>query len=144
MLHVDGSTDVLDSGMLSLANRMAKLVRKTAQYARGIFGEHFVVCPNNGLAMLDDASSRWRKRYLSDIDAVGVESLFYNYWSPQDQAYRLWKLEQYADAGKKIFNVEYIDLGLLTEFFDTLADQTIGILGYPAAPDRLLDELILY
>ena len=126
------------------ANRMAKLVRKTAQYARGIFGEHFVVCPNNGLAMLDDASSRWRNRYLSDIDAVGVESLFYNYWSPEDQAYRLWKLEQYADAGKKIFNVEYIDLGLLTEFFDTLADQTIEILGYPAAPDRLLDELILY
>ena len=42
---------------------------------------------------------------------MGVESLFYNYWSPEDQAYRLWKLEQFAAAGKKIFSIEYIELG---------------------------------
>ncbi|MHC4550723.1 MAG: MJ1477/TM1410 family putative glycoside hydrolase [Planctomycetota bacterium] len=126
------------------ADRMARLVRKVSQYARDRYGTHFVVCPNNGLAMLDDASARWRDRYLADIDAVGVESLFYNYWSPEDQAYRLWKLEQYAAAGKKLFNVEYIALDLLDEYFATLAAQSIEILGYPAAPDRLLDELILY
>jgi cysteinyl-tRNA synthetase len=126
------------------ADRMAELVRKVAQYARDRVGESFVVCPNNGLAMLDDASTKWRNAYLSDIDAVAVESLFYNYFSTEDQAYRLWKLEQYAAEGKKILNAEYIELVLLDEYFATLAMQSMEILGYPAAPDRLLDELVLY
>lgn len=126
------------------ANRMAGLVRKTAEYARASFGEHFVVCPNNGLAMLDDASTTWKNNYISDVDAVGVESLFYDYWSADDQAYRLAKLAQFAAAGKKIFNVEYIDLSLLDEYFGTLADQEIEILGYPADPDQSLDELVTY
>ena len=87
---------------------MAQLVRKVAEYARAARGEGFVVVANNGLAMLDDTSATWRANYLADIDGVNVESLFYNYWSAADQAYRLAKLEQFADAGKKILNVEYI------------------------------------
>ncbi len=126
------------------ADQMAQLVRKVAEYARERVGESFVVCPNNGLAMLDDASTEWRDNYLSDIDAVAVESLFYNYWSPEDQAYRLWKLEQFAAAGKKILNVEYINLALLDEYFGMLALESFEILGYPASPDALLDELVLY
>ncbi|MHC4449041.1 MAG: MJ1477/TM1410 family putative glycoside hydrolase [Planctomycetota bacterium] len=126
------------------ADRMAALVRKVAEYARSRAGEDFVVCPNNGLAMLDDASPEWRDKYLADIDAVAVESLFYNYFSTEDQAYRLWKLEQFAAAGKKILNAEYIDSSLFVEYFDTLAMQSFEILGYPAHPDRLLDELIEY
>jgi cysteinyl-tRNA synthetase len=126
------------------ADRMARLVRKVAQYARDRAGEDFAVCPNNGLAMLDDASVEWRDNYVADIDAVVVESVFYNYFSPEDQAYRLWKLEQFAFAGKKILNAEYIELALLDEYFGMLAMQSFEILGYPAGPDRPLDELILY
>jgi cysteinyl-tRNA synthetase len=126
------------------ADRMAELVRRVAEYARDRAGEDFVVCANNGLAMLDDASAEWRDNYVADIDAVAVESLFYNYFSPEDQAYRLWKLEQFAAAGKKILNAEYIDLSLVVEYFDMIAAQDFEILGYPADPDALLDELILY
>ncbi len=126
------------------ADRMAQLVRKVAQYARERAGESFIICPNNGLAMLDDASVEWRSKYLSDIDAVVVESLFYNYFSPEDQAYRLWKLEQFAAEGKKILNAEYIELTLLDEYFGLLDLQTFEIIGYPASPDQLLDELVLY
>ena len=95
--------------------------------------------------MLDDASTKWRNNYLDDIDVVNVESLFYNYWSPEDQAYRLAKLEQFSDAGKLVLNIEYVDLQTtLDEYFDTLADQAFTVLGYPADPDRALDELINY
>ncbi len=126
------------------ADRMAELVRTVAEYARARVGESFVVCPNNGLAMLDDASTEWAANYLSDIDAVAVESLFYNYFSQADQDYRLWKLEQFASAGTKILNAEYIDPALLDEYFGMLAMQSFEILGYPAGPDALLDELIVY
>ena len=126
------------------ADRMARLVRKVAEYARDRSGADFAVCPNNGLAMLDDASVEWRDKYVADIDAVVVESVFYNYFSPEDQAYRLWKLEQFAFAGKKILNAEYIELALLDEYFGMLAMQPFEIVGYPADPDRLLDELVLY
>ncbi len=124
------------------ADRMAALVRKTAEYARGIAGDSFIVVANNGLAMPDDASPTWRDNYFADIDAVNVESLFYNYWSAEDQAYRLAKLEQFADAGIKLFNVEYIAESLHSEYATKLADQTLDIVGYPAAPDAALDELI--
>ncbi|MHC4974360.1 MAG: MJ1477/TM1410 family putative glycoside hydrolase [Planctomycetota bacterium] len=126
------------------ADRMAQLVRKVAEYTRERAGEDFALCPNNGLAMLDDASVEWRDKYVADIDAVVVESVFYNYFSPEDQAYRLWKLEQFAFAGKKILNAEYIELALLDEYFGMLAMQSFEVIGYPADPDRLLDELIIY
>jgi cysteinyl-tRNA synthetase len=124
------------------ADRMARLVRRVAEYARAAAGEQFVVIANNGLAMLDDASTTWRNNYLADIDGVNVESLFYNYWSPADQAYRLAKLEQFADAGKTIFNIEYIDRAKHDEYFTTLDGLEFEVHGYPAAPDAALDELV--
>jgi cysteinyl-tRNA synthetase len=123
------------------ANRMAKLVRKIAAYARAQAGEGFIVCPQNGISLLDDASSTWAADYLADIDAVGMESLYYNIWSTADKQYRLGLL---ADAGKKVFNLEYIGPAKYEEYFDTLAASSLDIVGYPADPDRMLDELILY
>jgi cysteinyl-tRNA synthetase len=125
------------------ANRMAKLVRKVAQYAREQAGEDFIVCPNNGVSMLDDASSRWSGRYLADVDAVSVESLFYDYWSLEDQEYRLEKLAQFDDAGKRIFSIEYIEETDWDDYFAAIDDSGLDMLGYPADPDRELDELII-
>ena len=126
------------------ADRMAQLVRKVAEYARDRSGETFIVCPTNGLTMLDDASDKWRKHYVADINACLVESVFYNYIGLEDQAYRIWKLEELALAGKTILSLEYVELSLVDEYFGTLAQQSIDMFGYPAAPDRLLGELILY
>jgi len=126
------------------ADRMVRTVRKLATYTRKAVGNTFIVCGQNGVSILDDASVKKRNQYLADIDAVGMESLFYNVWSIDDQAYRLGLLEQIAGAGNTVFNVEYIDLGLLEKYFDTLDTRPFTILGYPADPDRELDELILY
>jgi cysteinyl-tRNA synthetase len=123
------------------ANRMVQLVEKVASYARSRAGEGFVVCPQNGLAILDDASAACRSRYLAAIDAVGCESLFWNYWSEEDQEYRLAKLAQFNDAGKRAFLIEYIEDSERDEFDAAIAASGLDILGYAAAPDMLLDEL---
>ena len=125
------------------ANRMAKLVEKIALYTRERAGDGFIVCPQNGVAILDDASSSLRNRYLAAVDAVAVESLYYNIWSAEDRAYRLALLEQFAAENKKIFVVEYIAESTWDEFFATLAASGLDMVGYPAAPDQALDELIL-
>ncbi|MHC4933743.1 MAG: MJ1477/TM1410 family putative glycoside hydrolase [Planctomycetota bacterium] len=126
------------------ADRMAQLVRKVAEYARERAGEDFIVCPTNGLSMLDDTSAKWRRNYVADIDAVLAESLFYNYYSAENQAYRILKLEELALEGKTILSLEYLDLSLIDEYFGILAQQSAEMIGYPADPDRLLDELVLY
>jgi cysteinyl-tRNA synthetase len=125
------------------ADRMAALVARIANHARARAGPGFVVCPQNGLSILDDASPDARERYLDAIDAVGVESLYYNHAGAEDQAYRLGKLAELAAAGKKAFLIEYVDAAQWPEFFARVAASGLEMVGYPAAPDRLLDELIL-
>jgi cysteinyl-tRNA synthetase len=122
------------------ADRMAALVERIADYARGAKGSTFVICPQNGLALLDDASADARREYLAAIDALAVESLWFNYASEGDQAYRLAKL---AEAGKKALVLEYVSEAQWPELFARVATSGVDMIGYPAAPDRLLDELIL-
>jgi cysteinyl-tRNA synthetase len=133
--------DVKGVSARTSANRMAQLVEKIALYARARAGEGFLVCPQNGEGMLDDASASWRGRYLAAIDAVGAESVYYNIWSAEDQAYRLEKLAQFAAAGKKVLVLEYIEESEWQEFFDLVEDSGLDMIGYPAAPDMMLDEL---
>lgn len=134
--------DVKGVNYRTSANRMVQLVEKIASYARGKAGERFIVCPQNGEAILDDASARYRARYLAAIDAVGSESVFYNTWSEEDAAYRLDKLAQFDAAGKRIFVLEYIDEAYGDEFFGKIDDTGLDMLGYAAAPDMMLDELV--
>jgi cysteinyl-tRNA synthetase len=134
--------DVKGVNYRTSANRMVTLVEKIAAYARERAGEGFIVCPQNGLAILDDASATYRDRYLAAIDAVGSESLFWNYWSAEDQAYRLAKLEEFNAAGKRAFLIEYIDAADRDEFFGLIDGSGLDALGYAAAPDRMLDELV--
>jgi len=125
------------------ANRMVQLVDKIATYARASAGEGFIVCPQNCESLLDDAGASYRDLLVGTIDAVGAESLFYNYWSLEDQAYRLAKLADFDAAGKKILVVDYVDEADWQDFFDQVDASGLDMIGYPAAPDRLLDELIL-
>lgn len=125
------------------ADRMAALVERIADYARARAGKAFVICPQNGLSLLDDASTDARRRYLATIDAVGVESLYFNFASAGDQAYRLAKLAELDALGKKAFVLEYIDESDWPELFLRVATSGLDMIGYPAAPDALLDELVL-
>jgi cysteinyl-tRNA synthetase len=119
---------------------MAALVERIADRARGRAGTTFILCPQNGLSLLDDASADPRRRYLAAVDAMAVESLFFNYASAGDQAYRLAKL---AEAGKKALVLEYIGEAQWPQLFASVAATGLDMIGYPASPDRLLDELVL-
>ncbi len=133
--------DVRGVNYRTAANRMVTLVEKIATYARQRAGAGFIVCPQNGEAILDDASATYRDRYLAAIDAVGAESIFYNFWSLEDQEYRLAKLAQFDAAGKRILVLEYIEDAYRDEFADLVDASGLDMIGYAAAPDRMLDEL---
>lgn len=124
------------------ANRMAQLVEKVGNYTRAGAGQGFIVCPNGGVSLLDDTSSKWRGRYLAAVDATSTESLFFGYWSTADRDYRLEKLGEFNDAGKKAFVIDYIPPTDWDSFFQQISDSGLDLVGYPAAPDMELDELI--
>ncbi len=125
------------------ANRMCQLVGKIATYTRGATWDGFVLCANNGVGLLEDAAATSANSYKAALDAADVESLFYDYWSEADQAYRLEMLRLFADAGKLLLNVEYIERSGIASYEALLATTEPALIGYPAYPDRLLDELYL-
>ena len=125
------------------ADRMVELINRVAEYGRQRLGNKFIVCPQNGISIINDASPKWSKVFLDAIDCVGMEDLFYNVWSQEDQKYRLNLLAQVDQAGKKIFNVEYIGAELYRDYFTLIENHSLNIIGYAADPDRQLSKLIL-
>jgi len=123
------------------ANRMVKLVNKIGNYTR-FHSKEFILCPQNAESIIDDASMYARNLYLNIIDAIGVEDLFYNYGTPDDQIYRLQKLQEFASAGKKVFNIEYVGEESWAEYLYFVSLVEIEIIPYAGDPDRALDELI--
>ena len=128
--------------MRTRANQMVKLVEKIADYTRTEYGEEFIVSPQNGLGILDDCSKKYKQRYLTAIDAVGVESVYYNTYSEDDKNYRLEKLAELSSANKLILNVEYIDASSYDEYYNTWENSDLNVVGYPADADTALDELV--
>jgi len=126
------------------ANQMIDLVCKIRSYVEHQGKSHFTICPQNGLSIIQDASLLARKRYLNAINAIGVESLFFNYWSIEDQTYRLHCLKQFHLAKKQIFNIEYIKPDQWLTYQNYRLKQNIPIIGYAAHEDRGLKELIIF
>ena len=126
------------------AGLMARMVAKIGKYARSRAGSRFIVCPQNGVGLIDDAPAKWRRRYLEAVDCIGVEDLYFNVWSPQDQAYRLKMLAEFDRAGKKIFDVEYIPPGKYDDYAAVVEAHQPGVVPYAADPDRELDEMLVH
>lgn len=124
-----------------MANKMVKLVEKINAYTASKREEGFIVISQNALGIIDDSSARYARRYFRAIDGVGVESLFYNYYSKADQEYRFALLQRFEEQDKKIFNVEYIDASRYDDYWDKLDASGLEIVGYGAQPDAALDEL---
>lgn len=131
-----------DGKMKKRANQMVRLVEKIARFSRRKEGQEFAIFPQNGVSILDDTSAKFKNRYLKVIDGIGIESLYYNVYSQEDQAYRTEKLAELSEHNKLILNVEYIDSSKYDDYFDTLESSELNIVGYPAHPDTALDELI--
>ncbi|HHD83930.1 MAG TPA: hypothetical protein ENK93_03540 [Campylobacteraceae bacterium] len=124
-----------------MANKMVKLVSKINRYTEEESSDGFIVIVQNGLGIVDDASRKSVKRYFQAIDGVGVESLFYNYYSKEDQAYRQSLLQRFGRQGKKILNVEYIGEGYYDDYRQKLDKSAPKMVGYGADPDAELDRL---
>ena len=123
------------------ADGMVQLVEKIGAYARA---RHpgFILCPQNGESIIDDVStSAMRGRYLQATQAIGVEDLFYHFGTLADQAYRFQLLAQYSQAGKKVFNIEYLNRSQWSAYLTAICARPFPIIPYAGAPDRALDEL---
>jgi cysteinyl-tRNA synthetase len=136
--HEEAGLDLAET-----AENMARLVGEIAAYARARAGSDFIVAPQNALGIIDSLSPRLRKRYLRTIDMVGLESLFFNIHSEEDQAYRLDKAEEFSQAGVPVFNIEYIDTSQYPAYREALRQQEFRIIPYASTPDRALDTLTL-
>jgi cysteinyl-tRNA synthetase len=124
------------------ADKMVELVEKIAAYTRASH-PGFILCPQNGESIIDDVSmSAMRNRYFLAIDAVGVEDLFYHFGNLADQRYRFQMLRLYHQAGKKIFNIEYLGRSQWSAYLKSVCAQPLPIIPYAGMPDRALDELI--
>lgn len=92
------------------ASLMIDFVCDIKNYAVSNGYSNFLVYPQNGEDILryDDG------RYISNIDGVGIEDLFYNGTRTQDSDERIYRLpfvQQLKDAGKEVLLVEYCDDG---------------------------------
>jgi cysteinyl-tRNA synthetase len=126
------------------ANQMIDLVSNIRSYVMDQGKFNFTICPQNALGIVWDASETARQKYLNVIDAIGVESLFFNYWSIEDQIFRLECLQMFHQANKRIFNVEYIKENQWKSYSAYLRTQPFPIIGYPADEKRELKELIIF
>lgn len=132
-----------DGKLKKRANQMVRLVEKIARFGRKKAGEKFAVFPQNGSSILDDASKKFKNRYIKTIDGIGIESLYYNIYNEADKNYRIEKLKELTLHNKLILDVEYISESKYDEYFDTVENSELNIVAYPAHPDTALDELII-
>lgn len=132
-------TDGID--VRKTANNMIALVADIARYMRGRAGADFIICPQNAEGIIGDASEKYRTLYLNTINMIGVESLFYNIFSPEDQKYRMKMLREYTAHGIRVFNVEYIPPEKYASYLDKVESVGFPITPYPSSPDATLNRL---
>ncbi len=122
------------------SQKMIDLVQRIASYCQAK-NPDFLIYPQNGLTLYDDAEDEDKTRYLAAIDGVGVEDVFFNA-EDGDMTYRQSLLSNFLNAGKTILSVEYIAESRYPTYRN-LAAAYPGLIPYAAAPDRELDELNL-
>lgn len=132
-----------EAGMTLRADEMCFLVNEIGEYARKT-NKDFIVCPQNGESILDDASEDMRDKYIKAIDCIGIEDLFFNYGDAEDQKYRMKLLGQLEKAGKMIFNIEYVNDSQRQEYFKLIDQSPVWMIRYPSSVDRALDKLTNY
>ncbi len=125
----------------STADDMVKLIKRIADYCRAKAGKDFIVCPQNGLGIINDCSPVYRDLYLKTVNMVGLESLLANIHSKDDQNYRLKLAKEIADSTITILDVEYIDEQEYPDYLEQLKALDFKIIPYGSTPDAALDSL---
>jgi cysteinyl-tRNA synthetase len=127
-------------GLKKSANRMVSLIKKIRENLNT--ENEAIICPQNGEAIIDDASKKYRNIYWDNIDCIGIEDLFYHS-TKADRVYRKKILERFANHGKIILNVEYINEEKEAEYLNKIINQKFSVIPYRADPDRELDNITL-
>ena len=126
------------------ASDMVDLVGRIGKYAR-TRSPGFILCPQNGESIIDDAgSASVRNRYFALIDAIGVEDLLYHFGTLKDRNYRMNLLKKYGNAGKKIFNIEYVGATKWDAYLGKVCALAFEMIPYAGVPDRELNELVVF
>lgn len=123
------------------ANDMVKLIARIAAYCRERAGADFIICPQNGLGIIEDCSPTYRKVYFDTVNMVGLESLLENIHSEEDMRYRLELAKSLADAGKTILGVEYIEPREYKKYRKKVSKLKFKLIPYASTPDAALDRL---
>ncbi len=138
----NGESELLTT--VDAADRMESFVKELADYARKDLGKiSFIVCPQNGTGMMEDASDS--SAYAESIDAVGAEDTYFfgdsgidNAWNPRSDV--IGNLDSFRSEGKKVFVVEYLSKGNSTAVRSFY--EAARLKGYvPFATSRELDTL---
>lgn len=122
------------------ADEMVALVQRIAAYTSARSERPFLICPQNGLPLLEDASPATARRFLDTADLFGEESLFFNIYSLDDQHARLRQVRRALDAGKTVLSVEYIGPERVQEYRRRAASYR-GLVPFAADPDAKLASL---
>ncbi len=125
-----------------VAEGMAKLVCRIAEYCRAGNGPSFAVCPQNGMGLINELSPEWRNRYLTAISAIGVESLFFNLFSAEDGRRRRELVRVFQGYGLSVLNVEYISGDRIREYRQKVAGSGLQVVLFRAEPDQALDRVL--
>ncbi len=120
------------------AKRMVRLIKKIRKNLDAITP---IVCPQNGEAIIDDTTKKYRKIYWKNIDCIGVEDLFYHS-TKSDRKYRKKLLKKFSNQNKAILNVEYIKKRKRSMYLNKANAQTFSSLSYRANPNRDLDTIV--
>ncbi len=136
---------------------MIAFVEGLAAYARETRGvADFLVFPQNGGDIVlddDDLLDAAGESYLTAIDGIGVEDVFYDELSPQPSAdvdYRTGVLAEYLGSDRLVISVDYVwdeadpaGAGNVARYNDYQAlalDE--GYVAHAAVSDRELDEIV--
>lgn len=127
------------------AERMIALVTRIAAHAREL-RKGFIIIPQNGERLLAHDTSGG---YLTAIDGLGVEDLFYDQRTPVDPsatAERRVYLDGALAAGKPVIVVDYVYSGSRDSVVDDFLTKAAaaGYCPYAAWTDRALDRLVTF
>lgn len=141
----NGENEQLASDEIA-ANKMINFIKNIADYCHKTKGKkNFILCPQNGSSLINDASSEKLSVLWDTIDAIGVEDTFYygdededNDYDPQDSV--MEDLEEFIAHGKKVLATDYLSQGNQKDihnfYYQCLKNLYTGF-----ATDRDLDVL---
>ncbi len=127
-----------------LADDMAKLIWKISLLSKRKMGKDFLIIPQNGISIIRVLGAKWKARYFSAIDAIALESLFFD-TTKRERITRLLILKEYQKRGIPIFVVEYSRKKYLSRLLSRIKTYEkaygISIIPFRAANDVQLNEL---